>query len=129
MSYSSDFSHAVTDSEGFWQDVSKQVDWLTAPQTVRRVNEDGLAEWFPDGWVNTSHLALDRHVDSGRGDQVALIYDSPVTGVIERWTYQRLLEDVARFAGLLSSLGVEQGDRVIIYLPMVPEAAIAMLAC
>ena len=129
MSYSSDFSHAVTDSEGFWQDVSKQVDWLTAPQTVRRVNEDGLAEWFPDGWVNTSHLALDRHVDAGRGDQVALIYDSPVTGVIERWTYQRLLEDVARFAGLLSSLGVEQGDRVIIYLPMVPEAAIAMLAC
>ncbi len=129
MSYSSDYSDAVADPEGFWRSVSKAVDWLTPPETVRQERDDGLADWFPDGWVNTSHLALDRHVDAGRGEQVALIYDSPVTGVIEHYTYRGLLDEVAQFAGLLSALGVQQGDRVIIYLPMVPEAAIAMLAC
>ena len=85
--------------------------------------------WFTDGVLNTCFNALDRHVRSGRGDQAALIYDSPVTSSQRTYTYAELLDEVARFAGVLRGLGVGKGDRVIIYMPMIPEAAIAMLAC
>jgi propionyl-CoA synthetase len=85
--------------------------------------------WFSDGELNTCYNALDRHVRDGRGDQAALIYDSPVTGTSRRYTYRELLDQVARFAGVLQGLGVTKGDRVVIYLPMIPEAAISMLAC
>ena len=85
--------------------------------------------WFPDGELNTCFNALDRHVRDGRGEQTALIYDSPVTGVVRRYTYRELLDQVARFAGALTRDGVRRGDRVVIYMPMIPEAVIAMLAC
>ena len=85
--------------------------------------------WFPDGELNTCFNALDCHVRAGRAKQAALIYDSPVTGVVRRYTYQELLDEVARFAGALTREGVSRGDRVVIYMPMVPEAVIAMLAC
>ena len=85
--------------------------------------------WFPDGELNTCANALDRHVDDGRGDQAALIYDSPVTGTQRTYTYRELLDETARFAGVLRGLGVDKGDRVVIYMPMIPEAVIAMLAC
>ena len=85
--------------------------------------------WFPDGELNTCANALDRHVEAGRGDQAALIYDSPVTGTKRTYTYRELLDQTARFAGALRDLGVGKGDRVVIYMPMVPEAVIAMLAC
>src|SRR5262249_10564624 len=85
--------------------------------------------WFSGGVLNTCYNALDRHVDSGRGEQLALIYDSPVTGTIERYTYRQLRDAVARFAGMLEQQGIRKGDRVIIYMPMMPEAVIAMLGC
>jgi len=85
--------------------------------------------WFPGGELNTCFNALDRHVRDGRGEQAALIYDSPVTGVVRRYSYRELLDEVARFAGALAHEGVSRGDRVVIYMPMVPEAVIAMLAC
>jgi propionyl-CoA synthetase len=85
--------------------------------------------WFPDGVLNTCYNALDRHVRDGRADQAALIYDSPVTGTARTYTFGELLDEVARFAGVLRSLGVDRGDRVIIYMPMIPEAVIAMLGC
>ena len=88
-----------------------------------------LARWFPDGRLNTCHNALDRHVEGGRGDQPALIYDSPVTGTQRTYSYAELRDEVARLAGALRGLGVERGDRVVLYLPMVPEALMAMLAC
>ena len=85
--------------------------------------------WFKGGELNTCYNALDRHVENGRADQVALIYDSPVTNTIEKFTYRELLEQVSRFAGALKSLGVNKGDTVIIYMPMIPQAVVAMLAC
>jgi propionyl-CoA synthetase len=88
-----------------------------------------FTRWFPDGKLNTCHNALDRHIEAGRGEQTALIYDSPVTNGRRSYTYVQLRDEVAGFAGVLAGLGVGKGDRVVIYLPMVPEAVIAMLAC
>ena len=120
---------SVDDPEGFWGEAATLVDWDVAPPTVLDRAASPVPRWFVDGRLNTCHNALDRHVAAGRGDQAALLYDSPVTGTQRTYTYAQLLDEVARFAGVLRSLGVEQGDRVVIYLPMVPEAAIAMLAC
>ncbi|HAN70630.1 MAG TPA: propionyl-CoA synthetase, partial [Actinobacteria bacterium] len=88
-----------------------------------------MYRWFPDGVMNTCVNALDRHVDAGRGSRIAVIHDSPVTGASSTLTYAELLDQVSRFAGVLADLGVGVGDRVVIYLPMIPEAIIAMLAC
>ena len=103
--------------------------WTRAPQRVLDDSHPPFYRWFPDGELNTCANALDRHVEHGRGDQAALIYDSPVTGTQRTYTYRELLDETARFAGVLRGLGVEKGDRVVIYMPMVPEAVIAMLAC
>jgi propionyl-CoA synthetase len=105
------------------------VTWTRAPQEVLDDSNPPFYRWFPDGELNTCANALDRHVDAGRGDQAALIYDSPVTGTKRTYTYRELLDVTARFAGVLRSLGVGKGDRVVIYMPMVPEAVVAMLAC
>jgi propionyl-CoA synthetase len=99
------------------------------PQVVLDDSAAPFVRWFPDGQLNTCHNALDRHVAAGRGDQVALIHDSPVTGTGSKLTYRQLRDEVARFAGVLRDQGVDKGDRVIIYMPMVPEAVVAMLAC
>ncbi len=133
MSNRHDETHARSwaDPEAFWEQAATKIDWHS-PYT--RVLTQGLEEppgyrWFPEGTLNTCHNALDRHVDAGRGDDIALIYDSAILGTVEHFSFRRLREHVARFAGALASLGVGQGDRVVIYMPMVPEAAIAMLAC
>ncbi|MDT7672646.1 MAG: propionyl-CoA synthetase, partial [Pseudonocardiales bacterium] len=105
------------------------IDWYRAPTQVLDSSNPPFYRWFPDGELNTCHNALDRHVDDGRGEQTALIYDSPVTGTQRSYSYAELRDEVATFAGVLAGLGVGKGDRVVIYLPMVPEAAIAMLAC
>ncbi len=107
----------------------KQIDWYQAPTVVLDTSNPPFYRWFADGVMNTCFNALDRHVRDGRGDQAALIYDSPVTGIRRTYTYAELLDEVARFAGVLRGLGVDKGDRVIVYMPMIPEAAIAMLAC
>ena len=120
---------SLRDPEGFWGEASGLIDWISRPTQVLDASEPPFYRWFAGGVMNTCYNALDRHVVAGRADQPAIIHDSPVTGTQRTLTYAQLLDQVARFAGVLRALGVEQGDRVVIYLPMVPEAAIAMLAC
>lgn len=127
--YAEEFHRSLADPEGFWGEAAKDIDWYRAPTKVLDAASPPFYRWFPDGVLNTCFNALDRHVEGGRGEQAALIYDSPVTGTCRTFSYRELTDEVARFAGLLRSLGVAQGDRVVIYMPMIPEAAIAMLAC
>jgi propionyl-CoA synthetase len=128
-SYSEAFERSITDPAGFWGEHAGLVDWITRPRQVLDDSRPPFYRWFPDATLNTCYNALDRHVVGGRADQPALIHDSPVTGTTTTLTYAALLEQVAAFAGVLRSLGVEKGDRVVIYMPMVPEAVVAMLAC
>ncbi len=128
-SYREAFEESLSDPERFWSAQAGLVDWFTAPQRALDDSRPPFYRWYPDGVLNTCFNALDRHVVAGRADQAALIYDSPVTGTQRTYTYAELLEQVAAFAGALEQLGVGYGDRVLIYLPMVPEAVIAMLAC
>jgi propionyl-CoA synthetase len=127
--YRQAYERSMHDPEGFWRDAAASVDWTRAPDRILDSSAAPLYRWFPDAELNTCHNALDRHVAGGRGDQPALIYDSPVTGVVRTYTYRGLRDEVALFAGALRRLGVERGDRVVIYMAMVPEAAVAMLAC
>jgi len=119
----------LKEPERFWAEAAEAVQWYRRWERVLDASRPPFYRWFPGGVVNTCYNALDWHVAHGRADQPALIYDSPVTGAIRTFTYRELLNDVARFAGALIGQGVGKGDRVIIYMPMVPEAAIAMLAC
>ena len=113
----------------FWEQEARKIDWFEFPQKIHSKDSYELDRWFEGGKLNTSYLALDRHVEAGRGSQPALIWDSPVTENQKVYTYTELRDAVALFAGGLRNLGVELGDRIIIYMPMVPEAIIAMLAC
>ncbi|WP_372622395.1 AMP-binding protein [Falsiroseomonas sp.] len=117
------------DPSAFWRRAARAIDWTVAPKTVFDPKRGVYGRWFPDGELNTCWNALDRHVGAGRGAQPAIIWDSPITGRSAVLSYAQLLDRVARVAGALSARGVGKGDRVIVYMPMVPEAAIAMLAC
>ncbi|CAM5464708.1 Propionyl-CoA synthetase OS=Streptomyces gougerotii OX=53448 GN=GCM10010227_10400 PE=4 SV=1 [Streptomyces diastaticus subsp. diastaticus] len=127
--YREAYELSLTDPERFWGEAAREVSWTREPRRVLDAAAAPLYRWFPDGELNTCANALDRHVALGRGEQPALIHDSPVTGSRRTLTYSRLLDETARFAGVLRELGVEKGDRVVIYMPMVPEAVVAMLAC
>ncbi len=127
--YEEDFHTSLKDPEKFWGAAAEDLKWFRKWDRVLDNDNPPFSKWFPGGELNTCYNCLDRHVEEGRGEQTALIYDSPMTGHVEKFTYQQLTEIVARFAGGLTSLGITKGDRVIIYMPMVPEAAIAMLAC
>lgn len=129
MSYLSEFQRSISDPAEFWAEKAEMVYWYEKPQQILSRDNKGFYQWFKGGKMNTAFLALDYHVDSGRADQTALIYDSPVTNTIKHFTYRELRDRVALFAGALANLGVQKGDRVIVYMPMVPEAVIAMLAC
>ncbi|MFN3845220.1 MAG: propionyl-CoA synthetase [Paracoccaceae bacterium] len=129
MGYSDIYAKWKTDPEGFWMDAAGAIDWTTKPTCALNDDKAPLYEWFTDGMVNTCWNAVDRHVQAGRGHQPAIIHDSPVTGTKHVITYAELLDRVARLAGALAAKGVTKGDRVIIYMPMVPEALEAMLAC
>ncbi len=129
MTYSEVFARSISDPAGFWGEQAALVDWINKPQQVLDDSRPPFYRWFPDATLNTCYNALDRHVAKGRAEQAALIYDSPVTGTQRTYTYARLLEEVAAFAGVLRGLGVQQGDRVVVYMPMIPEAVVAMLAC
>ncbi len=121
---------SLDDPEGFWGEVAEDVRWIKKWDKVLDASNPPFYRWFPGAELNTCFNALDRHVEEGLGDQLALIYDSPVTGnTVRKFTYRELTDEVAKFAGVLKANGVAKGDRVIIYMPMVPEAAIAMLAC
>jgi propionyl-CoA synthetase len=120
---------SLDEPEGFWLEAAQAIDWTREPTRALDAQGAPLYRWFPDGELNTCHNALDRHVAGGRGEQPALIWDSPVTGGQRTYSYRELRDEVARFAGALRGLGVAQGDRVVVYMPMVPEAVVAMLAC
>ena len=119
---------AINSPESYWHEQAKLVAWYKTPQTILSTNSDSWHEWFVDGELNSCYLALDYHVEQGRGAQTALIYDSPVTGLKQKFTYSELTSLVAKFADVLRSQEVTKGDRVLIYMPMIPQAAIAMLA-
>ena len=120
---------SLSNPSAFWGEAAREVSWTRAPQQILDDSRPPFYRWFPDAELNTCANALDRHVDAGRGGQAALIYDSPVTGTKRTYTYDELLYATSRFAGALRELGVAKGDRVVIYMPMIPEAVIAMLAC
>jgi len=127
--YAQAHSRSIEDPEGFWAEAARGIDWITPPSQVLDDSRPPFYRWFRGGQLNTCYNAVDRHVIAGRGDQVALAYDSPVTGTSRTLTYVELLDQVSRFGGALRALGVDKGDRVVIYMPMVPEAVVAMLAC
>lgn len=122
--YDEAYRRSVENPDQFWLEAAQAIHWNIMPT----VAHDGQ-HWFPDGTMNSCYNAVDRHVDEGRGDKIALIYDSPVTGKVQHWTFAELKEAVAQTAGMIAAQGVGKGDRVIIYMPMVPEAVFAMLAC
>src|SRR6202451_2620832 len=127
--YTEAFRQSIEDPEGFWGGAVQGIDWYRQPAVVLDRSSPPFYRWFSGGVLNTCFNAVDRHVRDGRGDQAALIYDSPVTGASRALTYRQLLDEVARFAGVLRGLGTGAGDRVVIYMPMIPEAVVAMLAC
>jgi propionyl-CoA synthetase len=127
--YARTYARSMEDPQGFWSEAAKDIDWITPPDRVLDDSRPPFYRWFPGATLNTCYNALDRHVEGGRADQVAIHYDSPVTGTKRSITYAELLADVRRLAGALAGAGVGKGDRVVIYMPMVPEAVVAMLAC
>jgi propionyl-CoA synthetase len=123
------YRRSLEDPDGFWAEAAVKIDWVEPWERVLDDSRAPFYRWFAGGRLNSCYNALDRHVERGRADQLALIYDSPVTATTATFTYRELRDAVARFAGALAGQGVERGDRVIVYMPMVPEAVIAMLAC
>ena len=129
MGYHETYQQWQDDPEAFWLDAAQGIDWIKAPTRALDDSRAPIYQWFPDGTLNTCYNAVDRHVENGRGEQPAIIHDSPITGSKRTITYRELQDLTARCAGMLAGLGVTKGDRVIIYMPMVPEALVAMLGC
>ena len=127
--YQTAYQRSISDPEGFWMDQSEKIKWYQRPQKALTTDSEGFYRWFKGGKLNTCYLALDAHIEAGRGEETAMIYDSPVTQTVTKFTYNELRDRVARLAGGLKKLGIEKGDTVVIYMPMIPQAAIAMLAC
>jgi len=131
MSYQQQHQESIHNPEQYWRRQSSKLAWYTQPSEILSftdADDPASYQWFTDGELNLSYLALDYHVEHGRGEQIAIYYDSPVTGTQSAYTYAELTDEVARFAGVLKRHGVKKGDRVVIYMPMIPQAAIAMLA-
>ena len=129
MSYETTYRNSIKNPNEFWALVAADLEWTRQWDCVLDDSDAPFYEWFSGGELNTCHNALDRHCEAGRGSQAALIYDSPVTSQIRTYSYDELRSEVALFAGVLAANGVGQGDRVIVYMPMIPEAVISMLAC
>ncbi len=127
--YDEAYRRSLEDPAGFWGELAADIDWTKPWDRVLDDDKPPFYRWFDGAETNTCFNAVDRHVEAGRGDQRALIYDSPITGVVKTWTFSELKDAVSRFAGVLKANGVEKGDRVLIYMPAVPQAVIAMLAC
>jgi propionyl-CoA synthetase len=127
--YDTVYRRSISDPNGFWGEIAEDIHWDKKWDRVLDDSRKPFYRWFTGGVLNTCYNALDRHVEGGRADQLALVYDSPVTGTVKRFTYAELCQEVARFAGVLRAQGVERGDRVVIYMPMIPEAVVAMLGC
>ena len=126
--YQQAYESSTQSPDDFWREAARSIDWDVEPSRILDDSQAPLYRWFPDAHLNTCVNAVDRHVRAGRGDQAAIIYDSPLTGTQQSLTYDELLTDVAQFAGVLTALGVRHGDRVVIYMPMIPQTVVAMLA-
>jgi propionyl-CoA synthetase len=129
LSYEETFAQSIHEPDAFWGEAAEEIKWEKKWEKVLDDSRKPFYRWFTGGELNSCYNAVDYHVEEGRGDQVAIIYDSPVTDTIQKITYSEFLDGVSRFAGVLTSLGVVKGDTVIIYMPMIPEALVAMLAC
>lgn len=127
--YNTIYRESIDNKESFWKEQAALLHWYKTPQTILSQTEKGFYRWFADGEINIAYLCLDFHVENGRGEQTALIYDSPVTHTIKKYSFRELLDLVSRFAGGLQANGIGKGDTVVIYMPMIPQAVIAMLAC
>ena len=123
------YQESIQNPEKFWQNVSEDIFWFKKPKKILNKSKPPFYKWFEDGVTNTCYNAIDTHIDQGKGDKIALIYDSPITNKKAKFTYKELREKISKFAGALDNQGIKKGDRVIIYMPMIPEAVIAMLAC
>ena len=123
------YNESIKNPEEFWKKVADDMFWFKKPTKILNSSKPPFFKWYEDGITNTCYNALDFHIDNGRGDRTALIYDSPITGNKKKFTYKELKEKVSKFAGALKNQGVKKGDRVIIYMPMIPEAVVGMLAC
>ena len=129
MSYQKHYNHSIEKPQEFWKEQSDNLKWYKKPQTILSKDENGFDRWFQDGKLNICYLAVDKHVEDGYGEQVAIIYESPVTQQKVTYTFNDVKSQVERLAGGLRDLGVKKGDTVIIYMPMIPHAAFSMLAC
>ena len=129
MNYEEFYTKSIQTPESFWEEQANQIEWYTKPSVILSEDTNGYPLWFKDGELNICYLALDKHIQDGFGDQTAIIYDSPVTQTILKYSYNEVKTEVAKLAGGLVSLGLKKGDTAIIYMPMIPQAAFAMLAC
>ena len=127
--YQEIYQRSIKNAEGFWSEVANDIFWYKKPTKILNSDNPPFYKWFQDGTTNTCYNAVDLHVKNGKGEKVALIYDSPITNSQKKITYAQLKEQVSSFEGALVNQGIKKGDRVIIYMPMFPEAAIAMLGC
>jgi propionyl-CoA synthetase len=129
MNYNELYSKSISSPETFWAEQAEQLEWFKKPSIILSKNENDYPQWFEDGELNACYLAIDKHVNDGYGENVAIIYDSPVTQTVKKYTYNEVKTEVAKLAGGLLALGFKKGDTAIIYMPMIPQAAFAMLAC
>lgn len=129
MNYADFYKKSIENPEDFWQKQADEIDWFRKPSIVLSKNELGYPQWFEDGELNACYLAIDKHIEDGYGDSVAIIYDSPVTQTVKKYTYNEIKSEVAKLAGGLLSLGLKKGDTAIVYMPMIPQALFSMLAC
>lgn len=127
--YQQEYSRFLNNPQQFWQEQAEAIHWFKKPTTIFEQDEHGQDRWFVDGELNTCYLAVDSHVDNGRGDAIGLIYDSPVTGTKQQFSFAQMQQEVSKLAGYMQSKGLQKGDTAIIYMPMIPQAVFAMLAC
>ncbi len=129
MNYQEFYNQSIQSPEAFWKEQADQIDWFTKPQTILSKDQNEYPLWYKDGETNACYLALDKHIADGYGEQIAFIYDSPVTQTVRKYTFNEVKTEVAKLAGGLLALGLKTGDTAVIYMPMIPQAAFAMLAC
>lgn len=129
MNYKALYAKSIDHAEDFWREQANAIEWYNKPEIILSEDENGYPLWYKDGELNVCYLALDKHIQDGFGDQIALIYDSPVTQSIKKYSFSEVKTEVAKLAGGMQSLGLKKGDTAVIYMPMIPQAAFAMLAC
>ena len=129
MNYQEFYTNSIDQPEAFWKEQAMAIEWYNKPESIVSNDENGYPVWYKDGELNICYLALDKHIQDGHGDQIALIYDSPVTQTVKKYTFSEVKTEVAKLAGGMLSLGLKKGNTAIIYMPMIPQAAFAMLAC